>query len=119
MEALRPSSEASTKGSNWRYLSPLDERRRSSRQSVRAKGLVSGPEASRFGGEIEGQLVEVDDLTLEGVGFTSPVVFTPGAVHQILVMSGPLRLSSRFRVVSCRAAGNGGAGPFEVGGEFC
>ena len=119
MEALRPPSDPSTKPANWRYLSPLDERRRSRRQSVRAKGLVSSPEGGRFDGEVEGQLVEVEDLSLEGVGFRSPIEFAPGAMHQVLVMAGPLRLSSRFRVVSCRAGENANAGWFEVGGEFC
>ena len=119
MEALRTasSSAAAQQGrAGWKYLSPLDERRRSSREPVKAKGLVSAKE-SRYGGEQEGQLVEVADLTLHGVGFHSPVAYEPGDLRSILVMAGPLRLSSRFRVVSCRADASGSQ--FEVGGEFC
>jgi hypothetical protein len=58
----------------------------------------------------------VFDLTLQGIGFRSHVTLETGGYHQILVMAGPLRLSSRLRVVSCRAYDQGG---FEVGAEFC
>jgi hypothetical protein len=94
-----------------RHVSPLDERRRMPRESVTAKGLLS---MDRF--DEEGQMVEVFDLTLQGIGFRSPVTLETGGYHQILVMAGPLRLSSRLRVVSCRAYEQGG---FEVGAEFC
>ena len=81
------------------------------RESVTAKGLLS---MDRF--DEEGQMVEVFDLTLQGIGFRSPAAVEMGGCHQILVMAGPLRLSSRLRVVSCRAYDQGG---FEVGAEFC
>ena len=81
------------------------------RESVTAKGLLS---MDRF--DEEGQMVEVFDLTLQGIGFRSHVTLETGGYHQILVMAGPLRLSSRLRVVSCRAYEQGG---FEVGAEFC
>ena len=93
------------------HLSPLDERRRMPRESVTAKGLLS---MDRF--DEEGQMVEVFDLTLQGIGFRSPTAVVLGGYHQILVMAGPLRLSSRLRVVSCRAHDQGG---FEIGAEFC
>lgn len=114
MEALRTPAPADRQG--WKYLSPLDERRVTSRERVVAKGLIS-ERASRYGGETEGQIVEVFDLTLHGLGFQSPVEFEVGALHNVLVMSGPLRLTSRFRVVSCRASDQ--IGQFDIGGQFC
>jgi hypothetical protein len=96
-----------------RPVSPLDERRRMVREAVSAKGLISMPGYDDDG---EGQLVEVFDLHLQGCGFRSPVELEKGCYHQILVMAGPLRLSSRLRVVSIRPFADGG---FEVGAEFC
>ncbi len=90
-----------------------DDRRRSPRETVSAKGLIS---MDCFDEESEGQIVEVFDLNLQGIGFRSPVPLETGGYHQILVMAGPLRLSSRLRVVSARAYEDGG---FEVGAEFC
>ncbi|MGB7157560.1 MAG: hypothetical protein WBD40_05810 [Tepidisphaeraceae bacterium] len=92
-------------------MSPLDERRRMPRETVTAKGLVS---LDRF--DKEGQMVEVFDLNLQGIGFRSPVPMEKGDYHQILVMAGPLRLSSRLRVAAVRPYADGG---FEVGAEFC
>jgi hypothetical protein len=84
------------------------------REAVRAKGLIS---LNGFDDEDgEGQLVEVFDLNLQGCGFHSPIPLEAGDYHQILVMAGPLRLSSRLRVVSVRPYPDGG---FEVGAEFC
>lgn len=100
----------------WRHRSPLDERRSFQRETIAARGLIS-ERASRFGGETEGQMVEVLDLTLHGLGFRSPVEFKPGDMHQVIVMAGPLRLSSRFRVASCRESNQ--IGQFDIGGEFC
>ena len=94
-------------------FSPLDERRRMVREAVRAKGLIS---MHGFDDDGEGQLVEVFDLHLQGCGFHSPVELEKGDYHQILVMAGPLRLSSRLRVASVRPHAEGG---FEVGAEFC
>ena len=82
------------------------------REAVSAKGLLS---MDRF--DEEGQMVEVLDLTLQGIGFRSPVSLETGAYHQILVMAGPLRLSSRLRIVSSRPHPDGEG--FEVGAEFC
>ena len=83
-----------------RHVSPLDERRRMPREAVSAKGLLS---RDRF--DEEGLMVEVFDLTLQGIGFRSPTALEVGGYHQILVMAGPLRLSSRLRVVSSREEG--------------
>jgi hypothetical protein len=114
MESVR--TPISPDRTDWKYLSPLDERRVSSRERVAARGIVS-EKASRFGGETEGQMVEVFDLTLHGVGFRAPVEFAVGAVHNIIVMAGPLRLTSRFRIASCRGADR--IGEFDIGGQFC
>lgn len=114
MEAVHPSGSGNR--STWQHRSPLDERRIFQREPVTARGLVS-ERASRFGGETEGQMVEVFDLTLHGLGFRSPVEFQPGDQRQVIVMAGPLRLSSRFRVASCRASDR--IGEFDIGGEFC
>ncbi len=83
------------------------------REAVAAKGLIS---MSAYDEDAEGQLVEVFDLNLQGCGFRSPVALEKGDYHQILVMAGPLRLSSRLRVVAVRPLEVGG---FEVGAEFC
>jgi hypothetical protein len=97
-----------------RHVSPLDERRRMHREAVSAKGLIS---MNTYDEDAEGQLVEVFDLNLQGCGFRSPVSLDKGDYHQILVMAGPLRLSSRLRVVSVRPYADGSG--FEVGAEFC
>jgi hypothetical protein len=96
-------------------IDPLGDRRRGTREPVSAKGLVS-LDGGRSGDECEGQLVEVADLSLYGVGFRSPVAFVEGAMHQILVMAGPLRMSSRIKIASAR---QGADGWFEVGAAFC
>ena len=96
-----------------RHVSPLDERRRMVREAVKAKGLVS---MCNFDKDAEGQIVEVFDLNLQGIGFRSPVPFERGDYHQIIVMAGPLRLSSRLKVAACRACEEG---DYEVGAEFC
>jgi hypothetical protein len=95
-----------------RHVSPLDERRRMHREAVSAKGLISMNPYDE-----DGQLVEVFDLNLQGCGFRSPVALDKGDYHQILVMAGPLRLSSRLRVVAVRPYADGSG--FEVGAEFC
>lgn len=84
------------------------------REAVSAKGLISMPGYDDDEGE--GQLVQVFDLNLQGCGFHCPVPLEAGNYHQILVMAGPLRLSSRLRVVAVRPYEGGG---FEVGCEFC
>ncbi len=83
------------------------------RETISAKGLIS---IDCFDEESEGEMVDVLDLTLQGIGFRSPIPLERGGYHQILVMAGPLRLSSRLRVVSTRAFDGGG---YEVGAEFC
>ena len=83
------------------------------RETVTAKGLIS---MNAYDEDAEGQLVEVFDLNLQGCGLRCPVSLEKGDYHQILVMAGPLRLSSRLRVVSSRATAEG---RFEVGAEFC
>lgn len=101
---------------SWKYLSPLDERRSTPREIVVAKGLIS-EKVSRFGGETEGQIVEVFDLTLHGLGYHAPVSYEIGAMHNVIIMSGPLRLTSRFKVCSCRPTER--IGEFDIGGQFC
>ena len=96
-----------------RHAAALDDRRRMPRENIRARGLIS---ARAPGEETDGQMVEVADLTLQGVGFNSPVAFNEGDLHHILVMAGPLRLSSRLKVVSSRPCSDG---TFEIGCEFC
>jgi len=113
MESVQSSAQARQ---GWEYLSPLDERRSATRERVIAKGLIS-EKVSRFGGETEGQIVEVLDLTLHGLGFRSPVSYEIGAMHNVIIMSGPLRLTSRFKVCSCRATER--IGEFDIGGQFC
>jgi hypothetical protein len=106
---------AATKTPSQAASRPLDDlltdRRRMLREPVTAKGFVSINALD----EEAGHLVNVVDLSLRGVGFRSPVALGEGDMHQIIIMAGPLRLSSRLRVAFCRLADDGW---FDIGAEF-
>jgi len=86
------------------------------RRSVRHEHLVPAwlsPEAGNPRGKQ--QQVEVYNLSLGGVGFTTDEAMDEGTDHWIIVGNGPLHVSSRMRVVSCRVRDDG---RYDVGGEF-
>lgn len=89
------------------------DRRRSLRQEQRVPAWLS--DAS--GGSVASsqQQVMVTNLSLHGVGFTAPKRIGKEDFHWIVIASDRLSLSTRVRVVSCRANDQGG---FDVGAEF-
>ena len=63
-----------------------------------------------------GRTVAINDLSLHGVGFTSPRPCHVGDRHWILITRGMLRLSTRVQVASVRERDDGAG--WDVGGEF-
>jgi len=88
------------------------ERRRSSRDPYSVVAWLSPDAETKNGRQRQ---VLVTNLSLHGVGFTASTALDVGAIHWIVVGAGPLRASSRLRVVNCRQKQAGG---YEVGGEF-
>jgi hypothetical protein len=89
------------------------DRRRSPRRSECASGWLS----NATGGTItSGRTVAINDLSLHGVGFTSPRPCQVGERHWILITRGHLRVSTRVRVISARERPQGDG--WDVGGEF-
>ena len=90
---------------------PTDRRR-----SIRHEHIVPAwlsPEAGNP--QSKQQQVDVFNLSLGGVGFTSDKPLDEGADFWIIVGNGPLHVSSRMRVVSARQRDDG---RWDVGGEF-
>ena len=95
-------------------IDPQDQdRRRSPRRSESASGWLS----NAAGGTItSGRTVAINDLSLHGVGFTSPRPCQVGERHWMLITRGHLRLSTRVQVVSVRERSTGDG--WDVGAEF-
>ena len=88
------------------------ERRRSERRSSDATGWLG----NASGGSMSaGRFVAIHDLSLHGVGFRSERSCAVGAVHWLLINRGPMRLSTRLRIVTCRELQTG---EWDVGAEF-
>ena len=88
------------------------ERRRSPREKLVAPaGLhpASGDSTVDRG-------VQVQDLSLGGVGFVSPEKMDPGEVFRITLGKGPLLLNARVRIISCNKTGHR---MYRCGAEFC
>jgi hypothetical protein len=90
------------------------DRRRSARNAQRVPAWLSDASG---GGTIacSQQQVLVNNLSLHGVGFTATKRVEKDDAHWIVISSDRLSLSTRLRVVSVRANGEGG---FDVGAEF-
>jgi len=88
------------------------DRRRSHRQHSRTPAWLS-PEAQTKGGAA--RQVLVTDLSMHGVGFISSQPLEADGVYWIVVGEGPLRASSRLKIVTCRCCNEGG---YEIGCEF-
>ena len=86
------------------------ERRRSVRHAESASAWLSGT-ASKD----RGCTVAVDNLSLHGVGFCAAEPVEVGSTHWMLITRGPMRLSTRIRIQSCRQRDDG---RHDVGGEF-
>lgn len=115
----QPAEVVVADGNTLRRVEPAtapdpSERRRSHRHAESASAWLSatGATASFHAGTT----VAVNDLSLHGVGFTSHRPLEPGDRHWILIARGPMRLSTRVRVASCRPSPDGVG--YEVGGEF-
>ena len=87
------------------------ERRRSDRVAQQAAAWLSGP----AGHHTSGRQCGVRDLSLHGVGLVSDRPCEPGERRWVLINRGPMRLSTRVEVASCRRRDDG---TFEIGGEF-
>jgi hypothetical protein len=105
-------SEASQAQSEAAKAQAFEERRRSRRDAFVAAAWLSNEAGNRNSTQ---QQVQVFDLSLQGVGFTSEFPLETGAVHWIVVGNGALRVSSRVRITNCRPAANM---KFDCGGEF-
>ena len=88
------------------------ERRRSVREKLVAPAVLqpSSGDASVDRG------VQVQDLSLGGVGFVAGEKFDPGEVYRITLGKGPLLLNARVRIVSCNKTGHR---MYRCGAEFC
>jgi hypothetical protein len=60
--------------------------------------------------------VQVQDLSLGGVGFQAAEQFAPGEVYRITLGKGPLLLNARVRIISCNRTGHR---MYRCGAEFC
>ena len=60
--------------------------------------------------------VQVQDLSLGGVGFVASEKFDPGEVYRITLGKGPLLLNARVRIISCNKTGHR---MYRCGAEFC
>lgn len=87
-----------------------EDRRRSQRQVRRTTAWLSNAS-----GGSNGRTVTVEDLSLHGVGFVSDRACALGEKHWILITQGPMRLSTRVRIVSMRQTDEG---QWMCGGEF-
>ncbi len=116
----RPASSVQVDGNTLRVVSPAAagpspsgaERRRSERVPQLVDGWLSSPNDNSHA---TGRAVTIRDLSLHGVGILSDRPAVVGEKRWVLVNRGPMRLSTRMRVVSCRP---GIEGTWEIGGEF-
>lgn len=90
-----------------------DRRRHPRRPALQTTGKIyeSGDQK-----HLHGHTVRMIDLSLRGTRFRSSEAFTVGRVYGLHVKGNWMNLSSRIRIVSCRAMEGG---EFEVGAEFC
>ena len=88
------------------------ERRRSVREKLVAPAVLqpSSGDASVDRG------VQVQDLSLGGVGFVATEKFDAGEVYRITLGKGPLLLNARVRIVSCNKTAHR---MYRCGAEFC
>jgi hypothetical protein len=88
------------------------ERRRSPREKLVAPAVLqpASGDASVDRG------VQVQDLSLGGVGFVASEKFDPGEVYRITLGKGPLLLNARVRIISCNKTGHR---MYRCGAEFC
>ena len=88
------------------------DRRRSARREHVLPAWLSAEPGNRRSSQ---QSITVRDLSLHGVGFSCESAVTIGATHWIIISQGPLQLSSRLRVISCRVTDEN---RYDIGAEF-
>lgn len=88
------------------------DRRRSFRQASQLPAWLSDQSGGR---RPQQQKVTVTDMSLHGIGFVAADKVELGATHWIVVASDQLHLSTRVRIVNCRAREDGA---FDIGAEF-
>ena len=93
---------------------PPGERRRSPRNAAAASAWLGPADRGRTRSG-DGFVSAVVDLSLHGIGLECDRPVEVGGKHWLLLSRGPMRLSTRVRVVSCRQRDDG---RFAVGGEF-
>lgn len=88
------------------------ERRRSPREKMVAPAVLqpASGDASVDRG------VQVQDLSLGGVGFVASEKFDPGETYRITLGKGPLLLNARVKIISCNKTGHR---MYRCGAEFC
>ncbi len=96
----------------WQQSSRGIDRRRSIRHPLGATGTITLDDNSADPHQLQ---VMVLNVSLHGVGFRAAVEFPEGATHQMRIGAGPLHLSSKFHVISCRMRGDG---TWDIGAKF-
>jgi hypothetical protein len=88
------------------------ERRRTPREKLVAPAVLqpASGDASVDRG------VQVQDLSLGGVGFVASEKFDPGEIYRITLGKGPLLLNARVKIISCNKTGHR---MYRCGAEFC
>jgi hypothetical protein len=106
-----PPAPASTRAAASKAPAGI-ERRRSPREKLVAPAVLqpSSGDASVDRG------VQVQDLSLGGVGFVASEKFDPGEIYRITLGKGPLLLNARVKIISCNKTGHR---MYRCGAEFC
>lgn len=80
------------------------------RERRRAKRIPSAT-----AGKVGTRVVQMFDVSLDGVGFRADVRFEVASVHPIVIGNGPMYLEATIRIASVRPRGDGA---FDIGAEF-
>jgi hypothetical protein len=93
---------------------PAVERRRAPRQTLVAKAAIRPDSAVVLASHTSAGFVS--NISMNGVGFHTRKPLAIGEKYRITLELGPMKWSSRMRIVSCRH--NEASETFEVGAEF-
>lgn len=91
---------------------PSIERRRSVREKLVAPAVLQ----PSSGDSTVDRGVQVQDLSLGGVGFVATEKFEVGETYRITLGKGPLLLNARVKIISC---GKTAHRTYRCGAEFC
>ena len=93
---------------------PAVERRRAPRQTLVAKASIRPDTAVQMGSLTSAGFVS--NISMNGVGFHTRKPLAIGEKYRITLELGPMKWSSRMRIVSCQHHEN--SETFDVGAEF-